>query len=259
MRKTTLRTIVLALLAALMVAGTLYADGEAGSVNYYADCFDTVEYATLCKHVFDDAGLDVALADYADLAANILSYPYEEWVSYLMVSRAAMIVARYAEQKDNTPVAEAYMTAADSFIETGRSYGAPESATGVLEALSNSFWYLIDGSISKGLAFGRIVGDLWESHPEDFHVLLLTADKYLHSPGIAGGNKKKGLALYQEAQAVALENGCAVWDQFSIYAGLAVGYDKAHEDELAYEYALLAREIYTADEMVNEIIEDYEK
>ena len=73
MRKTTLRTIALALLAALLVAGTLYADGEAGSVNYYADCFDTVEYATLCKHVFDDAGLDVALADYAALAANILS------------------------------------------------------------------------------------------------------------------------------------------------------------------------------------------
>ena len=255
MRKTTLRTIVLALLAALLVAGTLYADGEAGSVNYYADCFDTVEYATLCKHVFDDAGLDVALADYADLAANILSYPYEEWVGYLMVSRAAMIVARYAEQKDNIPVAEAYMTAADSFIETGRGYGAPESATGVLEALSNSFWYLIDGSISKGLAFGRIVGDLWD---------IRRMVRYRPARGIADVPERPGELPHEHLagtfeRAVALENGCAVWDQFSIYAGLAVGYDKAHEDELAYEYALLAREIYTADEMVNEIIEDYEK
>ena len=128
----------------------------------------------------------------------------------------------------------------------------------MLEALSSSFWYLVDGSLSKGLAFGRIVGDLWDEHPEDFHVLLLTADKYLHSPGIAGGNKKKGLELYQLAEVVAMEEGCAVWDQFSIYAGLAVGYDKAKEDELAYQYALLARDIYSADPLVNEIISNYE-
>ena len=253
------RFILLSVLLAFILSVPAFAAEPVVSVNYFAECADNEEYASLLKHVFDDKGLDGALEKYAELANRIGYYYYEDWVQYLMTARAAMIVARYANDKDNEPVATAYMQAADSFVATAKGMGAPESATGVLEALSNSFWYLIDGSISKGLAFGKIVGQLWEDHPEDFHVLLLTADKYLFSPGIAGGNKKKGLALYQEAQAAALEYGCAIWDQFSIYAGLAVGYDKAKEDELAYEYALLAREIYAADANVNEIIEDYEK
>ncbi len=252
------RLLLILMIAAAGLSGLFAAADQTGRVNYYADCMNDTEYASLLKHVFDDDGLDTALADYAVLMQTIMSKGYDDWVSYLMSARAALIVARYANDKDQKAVAEAYMNAADSFVETARSLGAPQSAAGVLEALSSSFWYLVDGSLSKGLAFGRIVGDLWDEHPEDFHVLLLTADKYLHSPGIAGGNKKKGLELYQLAEVVAMEEGCAVWDQFSIYAGLAVGYDKAKEDELAYQYALLARDIYSADPLVNEIISNYE-
>ncbi len=257
--KTAIRSVMLILILAIAGSAVFADDGTAtGRVNYFSECMDNAEYTALLKSVFDDEGLDTALADYAALASAILGYPYEEWQSYLMTARAAMIVARYANDKDQRAVAEAYMNAADSFVETAKSFGAPESASGVLEALSTSFWYLIDGSISKGLAFGKIVNELWETHPEDFHVLLITADKYLHSPGIAGGNKKKGLELYQLAEVIAQEEGCAVWDQFSIYAGLAAGYEKNKEDELAYEYALLAQEIYTADPSVNEIISSWE-
>ena len=212
---------------------TAYGDEAGRRINRLQEL-----YTRVCR-VHD--ALPAAVADGADMTA-----------------RAAMIVARYANDKGQTAVAEAYMNAADSFVETAKSFGAPESASGVLEALSTSFWYLIDGSISKGLAFGKIVNELWKTHPEDFHVLLITADKYLHSPGIAGGNKKKGLELYQLAEVIAQEEGCAVWDQFSIYAGLAAGYEKNKEDELAYEYALLAQEIYTADPSVNEIISSWE-
>ena len=67
----------------------------------------------------------------------------------------------------------------------------------MLKALSDSFWYLIDGSLSKGMGFTKKIDALWESHKEDFHVLLMAADRYLHSPGIAGGSRKKGLALFQ--------------------------------------------------------------
>lgn len=252
-----IRKILMTLLLVFICVAAFALDADTGSINYYTECADNAEYAALLKHVFDDEGLDGALELYAVLAGTVHTYGYEQWVQDLFVARAALIVGRYANDEGNEAVAKAYLNAADSLIAQGRADGAPESAAGVLEALSTSFWYLVDGSISKGLAFGRIVGDLWDEYPEDFHVLLLTADKYLHSPGIAGGNKKKGLEYYQFAEAVALENGCAVWDMFSIYAGLAVGYDKNKEEELALEYAYLADEIYTADVNVVEIIEEY--
>ena len=236
------------------LAPAFSAGQEAGSVNYFADCVDNKEYAALLKHVFDDQGLNGALNAYATLVAAIPYYSYEPWVQDLMLARASLIVAKYANELDNEPVAVAYMENADSLIVQSKVHGAPESASGVVEALSNSFWYLVEGSISKGMAFGRIVGDLWESHPEDFHVMLLTADKFLHSPGIVGGNKRKGLELYQEAEKIAEKNGCAIWDQFSIYAGLAVGYDKNKNDAEAQRYAQLAYSIYTADSNVNEIL-----
>ncbi|HIW36758.1 MAG TPA: hypothetical protein IAA30_07230 [Candidatus Treponema faecavium] len=244
---------------ALGLAHTVFAaDAQAGSVNYFAACKDNAEYAALLKHVFDDRGVPGAFSGYTVLTERIAAYPYELWQKDLMRARGALIVARYANSKEQRDAAETYMRMADALIEDAGTHGAPVSACGVIEALSSSFWYLINKSVSKGIAFGRIVNDLWENYPEDFHVLLLTADKYLHSPGIVGGNKKKGLALYQRAEEIAEQHGCAVWDWFSIYAGLAAGYDKAGNDVRAYEYALRAREIYTADEQVNEIITNYE-
>ena len=52
-------------------------------------------------------------------------------------------------------------------------------------------------------------------------------------------------------------DGAAIWDRFSIYSGLAYGYDKAKDKEKAADYALKAYSIYTADETVNELVEKY--
>ncbi len=231
---------------------------EDGSINYFTDLVNNKEYKDLLKTVFDDCGLDTALDGYKTLTQQISSYKYDPWMQDLSLSRACMIVAKYAtevkpERKD---VAKAYMQAADKLLESGIAKGSPISASEILLALSNSFWYLIDGSLSKGMAFTKIVDNAYENYPEDFHVLLMAADRYLHSPGIAGGNKKKGLALFQEAEKIMEKQKTAEWDIFTIYSGLAYGYLKNKDKAKALEYALKAKEIYTADQQVNEIIKD---
>lgn len=229
---------------------------EDGTINYFTDLTDNKEYKDLLKTVFDDCGLDAALDGYKTLTQKISSYKYDPWMQDLSLSRACMIVAKYAtevkpERKD---VAKAYMQAADKLLESGIAKGAPISASEILLALSNSFWYLIDGSLSKGMAFTKIVDKAYENYPEDFHVLLMAADRYLHSPGIAGGNKKKGLKLFQDAEKIMEKQKTAEWDRFTIYAGLAYGYSKNKEKAKALDYALKAQEIYKADKQVNEII-----
>lgn len=231
---------------------------EKGSVNYFKELADNNEYKALLKTVFNDEGLDEALEGYKKLTQTISTYKYQPWMQDLSLSRACMIVARYAtevkpERKD---IAKAYMQAADKLLESGIAKGSPISASEILLALSNSFWYLIDGSLSKGMAFTKTVDNAYENYPEDFHVLLMAADRYLHSPGIAGGNKKKGLKLFQDAEKIMEKQKTAEWDRFTIYAGLAYGYSKNKDKAKALDYALKAQEIYKADKQVNEIIKE---
>ena len=241
----------------LAVGMPLFSAPETGSVNYYASMMDDEAYAGLLKYVFDGGDLDGVADLYFALESHMADSDYEDWMKAAALGRAGLICGRYAEQCGDKSQAADFMEMADGHIAEAKELGAPESATGVLEALSLSFWYLIDGSLSKGMKFPGMVDKLYKAHPEDFHVLLLEADRYLHSPGIAGGNKKKGLALFQEAEIIMDRDGAAIWDRFSIYSGLAVGYDKAKEKEKAGYYALKAAEIYTADETVNELVEKY--
>ena len=233
------------------------ASSEDGRVNYYRSMMDDEAYGTLLKYVFDGGALDGVSDLYFSLEESMAVADYEPWMKAAALARAALICGRYANGSGNEELAIDFMEMADGHIAEAREAGAPESATGVLEALSMSFWYLIDGSLSKGMKFPGMVDKLYKAHPEDFHVLLLEADRYLHSPGIVGGNKKKGLALFQEAEKIMDEDGAAIWDRFSIYSGLAVGYDKAKDKEKAAEYAMLAYGIYTADATVNELVEEY--
>ena len=192
-------TFIILLAAVMSLSAT---SPENGSVNYFTDLIDDREYAALLDTVFNDQGLKQALEDYKVLVNRITGHGYEPWMIYLSLSRACMIISRYATEGENKAVARAYMNEADKLILKAEEYGAPESASGVLKALSDSFWYLIDGSLSKGMGFTKKIDALWEIHKEDFHVLLMAADRYLHSPGIAGGSRKKGLALFQEAEEI---------------------------------------------------------
>ena len=231
------------------------ADGD-GRVNYFMPMADDEHYGALLKHIFDGGDLFEAMDLATQLEMSLDSADYPEWMKDAALARALMIVARYCTQISDSydGIASGYMSDADGLVASSREKGAPESVVGVLEALSNSFWYLIDGSLSKAMKFPSAVDRLYKEHPEDFHVLLMAADRYLHSPGIAGGNKKKGLALFQEAEAVMDECGAAPWDRFTIYSGLAFGYDARKQDEEARKYAELAYAIYTADGTVNSIL-----
>ena len=51
------------------------------------------------------------------------------------------------------------------------------------------------------------------------------------------------------------ENVAAEWDRFTVYSGIAYGYDRTKKHEQAVPYAELAASIYTADATVNEILE----
>ena len=249
-------TFIILLAAVMSLSAT---SPENGSVNYFTDLIDDREYAALLDTVFNDQGLEQALDDYKVLVNRITGHGYEPWMIYLSLSRACMIISRYATEGENKAVAKAYMNEADKLILKAEEYGAPESAAGVLKALSDSFWYLIDGSLSKGMGFTKKIDALWESHKEDFHVLLMAADRYLHSPGIAGGSRKKGLALFQEAEEIMKSAPTAVWDRFTILSGLAYGYWKGKDKELALYYAEEAEKIYTADENIREILKNLRK
>lgn len=240
-----------------LCVGNMYAAEGDGTVNYYADMMDDSYYADLLKYVFDGNPLDGVMERYVLLEEHMTSSDYEDWMKSAALARAALICGRYAEQCGDEDLATDFMEMADGKIAEAREEGAPESAVGVLEALSLSFWYLIDGSISKGMKFPKMADNLYKNYSEDFHVLLLEADRYLHSPGIVGGNKKKGLSLFQEAEAVMNQNGAAIWDKFSVYSGLAFGYDSRKDKENAKKYTDLAYEIYKADETVNELREKY--
>ena len=239
------------------LCGHLMAADNVGSVNYYSDMMNDGAYSALLKYVFDGNPMEGMGGLYENLEKHMASAGYEEWKKDSFLARGALICAKYADDCKEKDIARSYMEIADRKIADTRTSGAPESAVGVLEALSFSFWYLVDGSLSKGMKFPGMVDDLYEEHPEDFHVLLLEADRYLHSPGIVGGNKKKGLQLYQEAEKRMNESGAAEWDRFSIYAGLAFGYDSRKDKENAEKYTLLASEIYTADETVDKLLKKY--
>lgn len=257
-KKIVVLLIAIMLIAIMSISAT---EVENGSVNYFTELIGDPEYTQLLRTVFNDKGLDAALEDYKALANGITEHGYENWMIYLSLSRACMIIARYATEVEpmQKNVAKTYMNKADDLIAKADEYGAPESATGVLSALSDSFWYLVDGSISKGMSFTKKIDRLWENHKEDFHVLLMTADRYLHSPGIVGGNRKKGLALFQEAEKIMSSAEIAEWDCFTILSGLAYAYWKDKEKSKALYYAEEAYKIYTADENINKILKDLNK
>ena len=233
---------------------SIFAADTDGTVNYLLPFADNEYYAAFCKHVFDGGSLDGAIALYNELEESYSVSDYPEWMENITLARASCILGRYCidADKNNKEMAKSYMMRADELIALSRENGAPESTSGVVEALACSYWYLVDGSISKGMAFSKIIGNLYKTHPEDFHVLLMSADRFLHSPPIVGGNKKKGLRYFQQAEKVM--GDCAIWDKFTVYSGLAYGYEEQDNHEEAVKYAELAYEIYTADPSVNEIL-----
>lgn len=249
--------LLISLILLSCLAGPVFsASSETGRVNYYADMMDDTYYASLCRYVFDDHGISGLMDEFKALEQGIESSHYEQWKKDASIGRAALIAAKYANDSDDKELARTLMQIADERIAKAKGEGAPVSATGVLEALSTSFWYLVDGSLSKGMKFPGMVDDLYDEYPEDFHVLLLEAERYLNSPGIVGGNKRKGLNLFKDAEEVMLEMGASPWDQYTIYCGLAKGYDARDKEKEAKKYASLAMDIYSAgDEDVEEILD----
>lgn len=243
------------LLLVLIVPSVFAADKDVGSVNYYAPMIDDESYAALLKHIFDGGDADGALLLYDELENHMRSSEYDAWMQDAALARASLIVAQDLAGDERKDEAVSYMNRAEDLIAGLDDKGAPESATGVLEALATSFWYLVDGSVSKAMKFPKMVDNLFKEHPEDFHVMLLQADRYLHSPAIVGGNTAKGRNLFLDAEKVMDENGAAIWDKFTIYSGIAYGYDRTKKHEQAVPYAELAAAIYTADATVNEILE----
>ena len=153
------------------------ADGD-GRVNYFMPMADDEHYGALLKHIFDGGDLFEAMDLATQLEMSLDSADYPEWMKDAALARALMIVARYCTQISDSydGIASGYMSDADGLVASSREKGAPESVVGVLEALSNSFWYLIDGSLSKAMKFPSAVDRLYKEHPEDFHVLLMAAE-----------------------------------------------------------------------------------
>ncbi len=256
--KKNLKTII-CLLTLLFVTAVLSAEGI-GSVNHMEPLNDDQEYAQFLKHVFDGQPLDQAITLLEEFENSLPSKDYPEWLKTAADARANLILAKYVTEvhPKEKEKAEPYMYRAEELVAASRDAGAPYSVHTVLEALTNSFWYLVDGSMSKGMKFTSMVDDLYESHPEDFHVLLMKADRYMHSPGIAGGSKKKGRELFLEAEKLIEANpeAYAIWDKFTVYSGLAVGYTtKKKTMGTALAYANKAMEIYTNDANVLGVIE----
>ena len=57
------RKLTLLILIFLLVTANLFAQ-KVGSVNYFTPLIDNKEYSQLIKGIFDDEGLDKALANY---------------------------------------------------------------------------------------------------------------------------------------------------------------------------------------------------
>ena len=250
------KRLVVVMMLAIALAASAFASDTA-TVNHFEPLIGDEEYGALLEHVFNDEGLDGALTRYADLVAAIPYRYYDPWMMYASLSRACLIVGKYGSEKGRDDIAQAYFTAADQQTELARQYGAPESVTDVLSALSDSFWYLLDSSMSRGMGFSKKVDKAWDAHPEDLHVALLKGAKYQSAPGIVGGSKKKGIALFHEIEENTRDMEMAVWDRFSLYQGLAISEDQMKNGEKALEYAEKAYEIYRADPEVNRIREKY--
>lgn len=252
------RRFVAVLMLALAVVSAVFASDTA-TVNHFASFVDDEEYGALLDQVFNDRGLDGALEKYADLVAAIPYKYYDNWLMYASLSRACLIVGKYGAEQDpaRNDIAEAYFTSADQLLELSAQYGAPESVIDTLSALSDSFWYLLDSSMSRGLGFSKKVDKAWDAHPEDLHVALLKGAKYQSAPGIVGGSKKKGIALFHEIEENTRDMEMAEWDRFSLYQGLAISEDQMKNGEAALDYAEKAYAIYTADPEVNRILEKY--
>lgn len=247
-------SILLILLFSLTSFSLSAADSD-GTINYFLPMADDEYYAAFCKHVFDGGSLEEAIVLYDNLEKSFESADYPQWMEDAALARASCIIGRYCiqiDKKANKEMAREYMRRADELIALSREHGAPESVSGVVEALATSFWYLVDGSLSMGMKFPGLVNKLYKNYPEDFHVLLISADRYLQSPPIAGGNKSKGLRFFQQAERVM--EGCSDWDRFTIYSGLALGYEEQDNHEEAVKYAKMAYSIYTADATVNKIL-----
>ena len=250
-------TAAILFLLLLVVPANIYAsDVPVGSVNYFSPMIGDEYYGALLKHIFNGGDITEAVNLYSALVASLPSSGYELWLQEAALARACLILARDAAETgpEYDLWAETFMNEADKLIRDAERDGAPESVVQVLDALSFSFWYLVDGSLSKAMKFPSMADDTFEAHPEDIHALLLDADRYLHSPGIVGGNKRRGLEMFQTAENVMNEYEVAEWDRFTILSGLAVGYDKNNDKEKARTYAEEAYKIYTADSNVNSIL-----
>ena len=157
--------LLISLILLSCLAGPVFsASSEAGRVNYYADMMDDSYYASLCRYVFDDHGISGLMDEFKALEQGIESSHYEQWKKDASIGRAALIAAKYANDSDDKELARTLMQIADERIAKAKGEGAPVSATGVLEALSTSFWYLVDGSLSKGMKFPGMVDDLYDEY-----------------------------------------------------------------------------------------------
>ncbi len=254
---------ILAVLVLLLVTTFGLFATEIGSVNHLKPLNNDKEYELYLKNVFDGHDVNACIALLDQFEFSLEEKDYEPWLKDASLARATLIMGKYITEvypKDKGRASE-FMYRAEELIKKCESEGAPYSVYTLLEALCNSFWYLVDGSIGKGMKFTSMVDDLYDEHPEDFHVLLMKADRYMYSPGIAGGSKKKGRELFTIAENIMDKDpdSVAIWDRFTIYSGLATGYTtKKKTENIALSYAKKAFEIYTNDANVLKVIKDIE-
>ena len=214
------------------------------SVFAFTDSFnylkDNESYNTLLKAIKDSDGL-TEVQTYYDIFVEANPKPVD-------LARMQYHLVRYYVDTDNKGLAQKHLDLGYEITSSLTDTLAHDLA--YTEMVSAD--YYLTGKTGTGMESSSLTKALYKQFPDEVAVFLLEANRTLYSPHIAGGSPKRAIEYFHRLENSGL-NLLPV-DQFSLDAGLGVGYSKRNKDTEAKAYLLKAVNLFSGDNSLWKIL-----
>jgi len=218
------------------------------------------EFVEFMASVLDAEPVEDSIAKHGIFVSSLQAGSWVEQDMDLAHIKANLVLARHCTEitPKRKDLAKELLKEAETLMATPSVSSAYAGQTMVLKGTIESLWYLVSGSLSRGLRTARIIDQAYDAYPDELGVLLLKADRLLYSPGYGGGDVRKGVEYFFRAWTYAQTHTVNRWDMFTICSGLGSGLAKL-KDERAFSFIVQAKSLYTGDPVVNELYQTFQE
>lgn len=179
---------------------------------------------------------------------------YQEYIkstdSITDITRMDCQMVRYfSDNKNNEKAERYYLSGKKNLDKIKNDFEYQITKTDIANAE-----YTVYEKTKMGIESSNLIKKLYKNYPDEVSAYILEANRILYTPHIAGGSPKRAVEYFKVLEQSGFE--LLPVDQYTLFAGLGIGYHKRNDKEKAKKYLVSAVKMFSGDPILNSILKE---